>query len=361
MAVSEKAFETKLNTYLSKILSLELGIHSTSETRRGKGRPDILIFIGGLKIIIEGSYSRQDAENDVRVKIEKGFADLGIELYYKEKIPDAIDAEVENRLRNSRFDVRIFKSKDIINTLDYHLHGNRLLSLPISGWFEAGIVDLTSYVSKRISELLTEEESLTKATQEIEMRSDDFVNRLKSVDTTKKISENLYNVFYRLNGLHFGDYKQIAELIYANSFLTLLLSIAFYQSVQPHLSLEDLSILTSRFGKKEGLRKAFQLIQEIDYRPIYDIATQVVGSLTDNLFEDAINLGNKLGSNQTLLKRDFAGRIYHKVVGDWSLRKGFGTFFTTIPASYLLSYLAIFSKYNRINDPETIKICDFTL
>jgi hypothetical protein len=27
MAVSEKAFETKLNTYLSKILSLELGIH----------------------------------------------------------------------------------------------------------------------------------------------------------------------------------------------------------------------------------------------------------------------------------------------------------------------------------------------
>lgn len=55
----DRAFETKLNIYLSRIFNEELGIQSISETRRGKGRPDILIYVGGVKIVIEGSYSRK--------------------------------------------------------------------------------------------------------------------------------------------------------------------------------------------------------------------------------------------------------------------------------------------------------------
>ena len=208
-------------------------------------------------------------------------------------------------------------------------------------------------------DILVKEEFIAKTIQEIELASDDFVNRLRSVDKTKKISENLYNVFYHLYGLHVGDYKQIAELIYANSFLALLLSTAFYQSVQPSLGLDSLNTLTSRLGKKEGLREAFRIIHGVDYRPIYDVASQVVEYLPSILFEDVIDQGAKLGSNQALLKRDFSGRIYHKIVGDWSVRKGFATFFTTIPASYLLSYLSIFSEFKPLNNAEEIKVCDF--
>ena len=47
-----KAFETKLNINLSTIFNEKLDVKSISETRRGKGRSDILIFIGGLKIAI---------------------------------------------------------------------------------------------------------------------------------------------------------------------------------------------------------------------------------------------------------------------------------------------------------------------
>ena len=55
----------------------------------------------------------------------------------------------------------------------------------------------------------------------------------------------------------------------------------------------------------------------------------------------------KLWSSQALLKRDFSGRIYHKIVGDWSVRKVLLPFFTINPASYLVSYLTVFQSSNR--------------
>ena len=64
-----KAFETKLNIIISTLFNEKLGIQSISETRCGRARPDILMFVGGLKMIIEGSYSRTDAENDVNVPL----------------------------------------------------------------------------------------------------------------------------------------------------------------------------------------------------------------------------------------------------------------------------------------------------
>jgi hypothetical protein len=356
----DKAFETKLNIYLSRIFNEELGLQSISETRRGKGRPDILLYVGGVKIVIEGSYSRKDAEDDIKAKVEKGFADVGIALHYKEMIPDSVENEVLERLRKAKFDIRLFTPKDLSETILYYLKGRKLISVAESEWFEANIIDLTTVIKDNIYDILVKEEFMAKTIQEIDLASNDFVSRLRSVDKTKKIAENLYDVFYHLYGLHVGDYKQISELIYANSYLALLLSIAFYQSVQPSLGIDSLNNLTSRFGKKEGLREAFRIIYDIDYKPIYDVASQVVEYLPDILFEDVISRGAKLGSNQALLKRDFSGRLYHKIVGDWSVRKGFATFFTTIPASYLLSYLSIFSEYKPFREADKVKVCDFT-
>lgn len=356
----DKAFETKLNIYLSQIFNEELGIQSISETRRGKGRPDILIYIGGAKIVIEGSYSKKDAEDDIKAKVEKGFADVGIALYYKQSIPDSVESEVIEKLRKSKFDVKLFTPKDMSDTMLRYISGKKITSVAESDWFEANVIDLSTIIQTNVIEILVKEEDIAKTIQEIESASNDFVHRLRSLDKNKKIAENLYDIFYRLYGLHVGDYKQISELIYANSYLALLLSTAFYQSVQPSLGIDSLNTLTNQAGKKEGLRKAFNIIHGIDYKPIYDVALRVVDCLPDPVFEDVINRGAKLGSNQALLKRDFSGTIYHKVVGDWSVRKGFATFFTTIPASYLIAYLTIFSEYSPYVEADKVKVADFT-
>ena len=356
----DKAFETKLNIILSALFNEKLGIQSISETRRGRGRPDILIFLGGLKLIIEGSYSRTDAENDVKSKVERGFADIGLALHYKEVIGDFDDAKVKKILQNSKFNAKIFIPIDISNTLDYHIYGKKLVSLEKSDWFETNIVELSSLLKNNIEDVLIKEQLIKQSIHEIEIASVDFVNRVKSLDNTNKISENIYDVFYQLNGLHVvGDYKEIVELIYANAFLTLLLSVAFYQSIQPHLELESLGTLINRLGKKEGLVTAFQNIQRIDYTPIYHIASEALLYLPSGIFDDIINIGRKLGGDRSLLKSDFSGIIYHKIVGNWVIRKGFATYFTSIPASYLLAYLTIFSLGSRSGNIENTKICDF--
>jgi type I restriction-modification system DNA methylase subunit len=124
---------------------------------------------------------------------------------------------------------------------------------------------------------------------------------------------------------------------------------------------KSLGSLISHFGEKEGLRIGFEDIIKVDYRAIYTVASQVVNTLPpDNLFQTILKLGSKLSSEQNIIRRDFSGKLYHKIVGDWSIRKGFATYFTTISASHLLAHLSVFSNYHALRDPENITVCDFT-
>lgn len=359
-----KTFETKLNAFLSNLLNEKLCFRSVAETKIGEGRADILIFVGGIKIIIEGSYSQTDAEQDVSKRIEKGFGDIGIALHYKEEIPDKTESEVIEILKNSKFNAKIFSPKDISETLIRYIENKTLMSISETQWFEVDVLGLVDLIENAY-EFFIKEEFVIKTIQEIEQSCIDFVNGMENTDRQKIIAEKLYNTLYKLYGLHVGDYKQISELIYAKAFLTILLSTAFYHSVQPYLkkpngeALKSLNFLVSN-GNKEGLMEAFKDISFIDYHPIYELSLQVLDNLPSVFLKDVIRLGIKLGSNQTLLRRDFSGKIYHKIVGDWSIRKGFSTFFTTIPSAYLLSHLSVFSEFEKFENAENIKVCDFT-
>ncbi|MDA8054886.1 MAG: hypothetical protein M0Z77_04455 [Thermoplasmatales archaeon] len=355
----DKAFETKLNILLSELLNEKLGMQSIAETRRGGGRqPDVLIFIGGVKIVLEGSYTQRDAESDVNKKIEEDYGDIGIALYYKEQIPDTNEIEVRARLAKSKFGVKIVAKEDISHTLLAYLENKKIRSIPLTKWEEIDILEL-SFLLRNIYDFLVKEEFITNATNEIEIKTKDFVDKLKVIDKSKTIAEKLYDVYYKLQGLHYGDYKKISELIYAQAYLTLLLSTTFYQAVQATIGLDGLSRLKSRFGVKGGLSRAYEDIYHIDYTPIYSLAIQVIEYTPPELLNSVFDLGVKLGSNTTLLKKDFSGKVYHKVVGDWQTRKGFATYFTTIPASYILSYLSVFSEFSPMKNTDDIKICDF--
>jgi hypothetical protein len=170
-----KAFETKLNIDLSTIFNQELGLSSISETRRGEGRPDILIYLGGLKILIEGSYSKQDAEDDVKSKIDRGFADVGIALHYKQSIPDVEDKIVIEQLRKSKFDIRIFTPKVLSNTLIPYIEGKERVSIAESKWEEYSIFELASLIKNSIYEVLIKEEFVANTIKEIGLTTKDAV------------------------------------------------------------------------------------------------------------------------------------------------------------------------------------------
>jgi len=357
-----RAFETRLNVLLGSLLSRELGLRTTSEHISRRDRPDVIVYINGLKVVVEGSYSKADAERDVKERVEEGFGDIGLALHYREDFPSNLtDSELEERLRDSTLGVRLIVPEDVSGTLVAYFTNKKLLPRWVIGWVDAKITDLVSILSEA-TQFLISEKDVEQAVGEIEQKINDFVSRLKSVDETKQIAKKLYDVFYRLYGLSVGNYEEIDELIYAKAALTILLSTTFYQCVHTEIGLSDISGLCRRYGYRLGLRNGFEEILKVDYKPVYELAIQVVEALPDALdlaLKELVEMAEKCSSKRALLRRDFSGKIYHRIVGDWSVRKNFATYFTTVPAAYLLAYLAVFTKtgvFSRFK--EDVKVGD---
>jgi type I restriction-modification system DNA methylase subunit len=352
---SERAFETKLNVLLGHLLSRELGIRAMSEYISRRDRPDIIVYVNGAKIVLEGSYSKADAERDVVQRIEKGIGDLGLALFYKDFYPQNLtDSELEERLKASKFEVRLVVPEDISGTLLAYFEHQKIEPRWITGWMEARVQDLISIINEAI-QFIVSEKDINEEIGKIERKIKDFVMKTKSIDLEKLIAERLYNLFYKLYGLSVGDYREIDELIYAKAGLTIFLSATFYQSARPYIprELEELTTLCKKYGYRLGLRTAFEAIWNFDYRPIYGLALQIIDVLPDELslaLKDLVELAEESASKRNLLRRDFSGKIYHKIVGDWAVRKNFATYFTTVPAAYLLAYLSIFTRTGVFSD-----------
>ena len=341
-----RAFESRLNVLLARLLSSELSLRAISEHLSRSGRPDVVVYVNGVKVVLEGSYSRVDAENDVKCRIEEGLGDLGVAIYYRERFPSNLtDSELEERLRSSVFEVRLIAPEDISMVLLAYLSRKKVEPRWVTGWMEAGVADLTSILNDAVQFIISEED-VTRAISEIEQRINDFVGSLKSVDQNKQVAKCLYDIFYRLYGLSVGDYGAIDELIYAKAALAILLSATFYQSIHAQLGLSTIGSLCSQYGFKYGLRRGFEEISKVDYRPVYNLAIQVVEALppqVSSALGRIVELADECASKRTILKKDFSGKIYHRIVGDWAIRKNFATYFTTVPAAYLLAYLAVFT------------------
>jgi len=362
--LDRKAFETKLNVLVGRLLNKDLGLKAISESISFHKRPDVMVFVNGVKVVVEGSYSKRDAESDVIKRLEEGLADLGIALHYKEDFPsDITDSELEERLKTSVFEVRIIVPEDISETLIAYFKGQKVLAECVTKWMEIKtIAELPPIINDAVQFILKEKE-VEQIISKIEGRINEFVLNARSIDPTKQVAKNLYDIFYKLYGLSVGNYEEIDELIYAKAALALLLSEAFYQSIHAQVGLKDLTYLTRSYGYRLGISKAFEEILRIDYKPIYRIALQVINVLPDALslsLKKLTDLAVEISSKRTLLSRDFAGKVYHKIVGDWSVRKGFATYFTTVPAAYLLAYLAIFTRTGVFSEFGRVKIGDIT-
>jgi len=362
--MNKKAFESRLNVLVAHLLSERLGLRAISEYISSRRRADVAIFVNGVKVALEGSYSKSDAERDVQDKVDRGLADLGIALHYREEYPQNLtDAELEDVLKKSIFGIRLVVPRDVSNTLIAYLENRKISPEWVTGWMNASISDLASILNESIQFILREED-IERCVTEIENEINSFVSSLSHMDINKKIANRLYEILYKLYGLSVGDYKEIDELLYAQAALSLLLSSTFYQSVRMVTGLDDIDTYIRRYGARLGLKKAFEDILRIDWQRIYEVALAVVNVLPDALesaLRKIVELAMKISSMRALLRRDFTGKIYHKVVGDWSVRKGFATYFTTVPAAYLLAYLTAFTKTGVFKDGFVrVKIGDLT-
>lgn len=346
-----QAYESRLNILLSQLLEQQ-GIVSRSEFI-GKGREDVVVYHQGLAIVLEGSYDKKDAEKDTNKRIEQLTADVGIAVYYPQTFPQELsDTQIKRKLQTGLLSVRVIVPEDISGTLFRILYQKNVIAKPVDDWHEVSLPLFTTLIQE-ITQFIISEESIKKVEEEVSNLIQDFVNALSFHHESEAIAKNIYDVLYELYGFSIGDPATIKEAIFAQSVLAMLLSSIYYDSIRYAHSLDSLENLALATDAQKAIVKATHDILEIDYEPIFEAIEEMLKSYPPlpTLFSKLVRLASDIASKKSLLRRDLAGKVYHRVVGSWSLKKGLATFYTQIPAGYLLLYLA---------KPRPSRIADFS-
>ncbi len=364
------AYEGRVNVALARLLE-RAGFKERAERQRDKRRVDIILLHKGFRIAIEGSYDASDAEEDARQRLEDQLCDLAIAVWYdRQSFPQEFtESEIEEALEKSTLRVKFFvPGEDVTGTLLSFFRGlGRLPPEPlVQGWLKVDVPLLGDCINQAIKYMVSEER-VRRAEEEIKGFVDDFCQSLGSADRNLNICRNLYESFYKLYGLSVGEPENIKDLIYSKTALAILLSAIFYEGVRTKHSIPSLRELASARGGLLALEEAFDRILEINYQPIFRVAREIVEKLPPEVqprISDLIELARRIASDRILLRRDFAGKIYHSIVGDWAIRKNFATYFTGVPAAYLLARLALatpnpsWQNFSSLDNIEGFRVAD---
>lgn len=365
------AYESRVNVALARLLE-RVGFRERAErSSRDRRRVDVIILHRGFRIALEGSYEASDAEQDARQRLESQLCDLAVAAWYDRQFfpQEATESEIEGALEKSTLRVKFFvPGEDVTGTLLSFLRGSdKLPPEPlVQGWLKVDVPLLGDCINQAVQHMVSEER-VKKAEEEIKRFVDEFCQSLGSADKDLKMCKSLYESFYRLYGLSVGEPENIKDLIYGKTALAILLSAVFYEGIRAKHGIPSLRSLAAAKGGLLALEEAFDRILEINYQPIFRVAREIVEKLPPDVqprIGDLIELARKIASNRVLLRRDFAGKIYHSIVGDWAVRKNFATYFTGVPAAYLLARLALatpnssWRSFSSLENIESFRIAD---
>jgi hypothetical protein len=191
---------------------------------------------------------------------------------------------------------------------------------------------------------LSIEDEIKSLIEEMRNSVNEFIRTLEKIDEEKNIRRSIYNVLYRLYGISIAEVEN-PDVAFGHVALAILLSTVFYEHVRDvHQHLKPVMSYVSKLGPVEGLASALDALHSVDYDIAIGTTLEILRYMpveASHVINRLIALGVKISSNKELLKRDFAGRIYHTITGDMATRKGLATFYTEVPASHLLASLAI--------------------
>lgn len=337
--------EDVVNVKLAEILSSDFGIDARAERVSGRRRPDIRCYYKGLIIGIEASYDRSDAERDAEERIKQGLADIAFALWIKQRLKDIAEAELTETIRNSKFSVKVFVPLDIGGTLLQFLERKIAKSVePATGWFEDIDLPTIKIIVENSTSIMIREEEVQKLIEEMKHRFNEFINTLEGLDNNGVIREKLYENLYKLYGLSIAEAKE-PDVAFGHAALSILLSTVFYEHIRDvYPELKGVKEYAGSYGPIEGLKNALENLLKIDYRAAVELTVEILKTLPPGIsprVRDLLDFAIRIASNKSLLRRDFAGRVYHEITGDIALKKGFATFYTEVPAAYLLATLAI--------------------
>lgn len=110
MRAMPKYREEVVNVELAHGLA-SLGLEANAETVEGQGFPDVLIYLGGLKLVVEGriQYQRTSLMEDAQRRIADGLADISMAVLYPPdlKIADSM-AGLVSKIESASYSGAVF-------------------------------------------------------------------------------------------------------------------------------------------------------------------------------------------------------------------------------------------------------------
>jgi hypothetical protein len=138
-------------------------------------------------------------------------------------------------------------------------------------------------------------------------------------------------------------------------------------------------ILANDDGRVQPLRRMLQrsdfvgaiedqwrfILDEIDYFPIFDVASAILVSLSsssdaDRALRSLAKIALSVVRQRTALRHDLMGRVYHRLLGERET-KSLATFYTSVPAATLLLKLALDPSRWTIEWSEEKQLAEFRI
>lgn len=330
--------EEVINTQLAILIS-QMGVEADAETilLRGKHRPDVLMRMHGLRVVIEGKFADYPAAeeavlNDARNRVKAGIAHVAMAAVYPEMLRTISTSRVGDSLKESQIKYRIiseFSESD--------------------DWFEGNPASLMSAL-RRAHEALTRDDVVERTAKALSIQlqtvvalwsgqpgaCDRIANILGIAPPKKEKPEDSQE--------RRETAAKIAALVLANAFV-----------FQEQLARTDERVTPLRKLDKEedivgsaGMHWRW-IWKNINYVPIFQLGERVLEQLpasrhTTAAVQALLREAIRICSQQAALRHDLMGRIYH-----WLLHyaKYLGTYYTAVPSATLLLKVAMSAAWQR--------------
>lgn len=323
-----------INVILAQLLR-DRGVVSAPETiMKADGKrnmPDVIVDYNGLRTVIECEIADAKKAEEKAIalaerRVVSGIAQIGLAVVYPEFLRTAPFGEQKEQLSNATIKIAVVTEGE-------------------STAYVTGKVDTIEQLLRRAFEELIKEDVVSQAVELLDTAVEWFaiMGLMRSRGSRGRVARAL-----GVDRLVADESKQAVPLTEAR-----MESICRISALVLINALIFQAVLTNEDDRVESLQNLNTLrefahhwqfiIDEINYFPIFSLATSIIKQLAVNPdilsgFQKLIACAESIVGKRAALRHDLMGRVYHRLLAD---QKYLGTYYTTIPSATLLCKLAL--------------------
>lgn len=335
---SDRSHESIINDALATLFRDKAGLKASAETIRPGVRPDIVVRTADGPVVVEVELEpARTLEADALSRLGMEIDGLKVQIAFAVAIPELIRTVPQEHLQ--------------VRLASVNMRWREWRSDGTSG---PKIIDSFSSLARSVENAVAPASDLDEAVTIL----DEGARRAGSnIYRSPGTSARVAGVFGSLPG---EEPANMGALIIINAMMFQERLANINPNVYPIEKTRDHDHIS-----KILLTQSWDMILGIDYWPIFKMAREVVGNISDVevslVLDECAKTAEKLLSMATVGRHDLAGRIFNRLVSD---RKFLAAFYTSIPAATLLAGLSLSAdawpdiSWGDVNQLQNFRIID---